>query len=77
MDYEEFDIGNFEDELCVWICNTLKKNPKTANEIADEIGNSGHIVSTKLQKLKTLGIVGNVKTATNICYWGLNQKHRK
>lgn len=78
MDYEEFDIGNFEDEVCVKIMSSLVLKPMTANQLAEEIFDEDrvHIISPKLQKLKGLGMISNVKDKDKVCYWGALKKYR-
>ncbi len=80
MDYEEFDIGNFEDEICTKILECLRDRPKTVFELAKGIYNDeddNFKLSPKLQKLKNLGMVSNVKDSNNNCYWGVEEKYRK
>ncbi len=80
MNYEEFDIGNFEDETCTKILNLLKTRPMSAYELAKEIfgeEEQNYKLSPKLQKLKGLGMVSNVKDKYNFCYWGVEEKYRK
>ena len=36
-----------------------------------------HTISTRLQKMKKLGIISNVKDSNNVCYWGLEKKYRQ
>ncbi len=80
MNYEEFDIGNFEDELCNKIMKALQTRPMTANELAIEIFGDEfkiYMISPKLQKLKKVNIISNVKNENNIYYWGAEKKYRK
>jgi hypothetical protein len=77
IDYSEFDIGTRTDELSRMICEALKSNPKTANELADELGVGIHLVSPRLQALKKAMIVTNMKAEVNTTYWGLSLKYRQ
>lgn len=80
MDYEDFDIGNFEDKNCVKILNTLQIKPMTATELASAIFDDVykvHLISTRLQKMKRMGLISNVKDCDNVCYWGLQKTYRR
>ena len=80
MDYEEFDIGNFEDKLCKAIIGLLRTEPMTVHQLSKLLFNDeweSSKLSPKLQKLKNLGMVSNVKDSNNICYWGVEKKYRK
>lgn len=80
MNYEEFDIGNFEDEICIKILESLRIRPMEIYELSKKVfdnKNNSFKLSSKLQKLKRLGIVSNVKDNNNICYWGVEKKYRK
>lgn len=79
VNYETFDMGVLPDEDTKKILAHLQKQPLTAQELAQAIYNSPYrtgSISPKLQRLKKLGIVANVKDTRTVCYWGLTKKYR-
>ncbi len=79
MDYETFDIGNFEDKICTEILTCLKDRPMTVHELSKEIYDNeddNFKLSPKLQKLKSIGMISNIKDSNNVCYWGVPKKYR-